>query len=87
MVCAAALEVQRIVIEQDLLANVRQMGIYLERALRRTFKNHPYVGDIRGRGLFWGVRTILISLSSANILSSNSSTTEQLKRHSPPPSV
>ena len=62
MVCAAALEVQRIVIEENLLANVKQMGIYLERALRQTFKNHPHVGDIRGRGLFWAVSARSIPL-------------------------
>lgn len=50
--CAAALEVQRIIMEEGLLANVREQGKYLERCLRERFGSHRYVGDIRGRGLF-----------------------------------
>lgn len=33
------------------------MGQYLESRLKATLADHPYVGDIRGRGLFWGVRS------------------------------
>ncbi|MGI4802262.1 MAG: aspartate aminotransferase family protein [Janthinobacterium lividum] len=50
--CAAALEVQRIIREEDLLANVQAMGERLEAGLQERFGNHPHVGDIRGRGLF-----------------------------------
>ena len=50
--CAAALEVQRIIREDDLLSNVRAMGALLETALTERFGNHRHVGDIRGRGLF-----------------------------------
>lgn len=54
--CAAALAVQKIIKEQDLLVNVREMGSYLENELHKRLGNHPHVGDIRGKGLFWGVR-------------------------------
>jgi len=50
--CAAALAVQRVIEEDDLLANVRAMGEVLDRALHERFGNHHHVGDIRGRGLF-----------------------------------
>ncbi|WP_428538944.1 aspartate aminotransferase family protein [Rhodopila sp.] len=50
--CAAALEVQRIIHEDDLIANVQAMGQRLEAALHDRFGNHRHVGDIRGRGLF-----------------------------------
>jgi adenosylmethionine-8-amino-7-oxononanoate aminotransferase len=50
--CAAALEVQRIIREENLLANVQAMGARLEAGLTERFGNHPHVGDIRGRGLF-----------------------------------
>lgn len=50
--CAAALEVQRIIQEDGLLANVRSMGGRLSHALVKRFGDHPQVGDIRGRGLF-----------------------------------
>lgn len=53
--CAAALAVQRVIKEQNLLANVREMGSYLGARLKSELGDHPNVGDIRGRGLFWGV--------------------------------
>jgi adenosylmethionine-8-amino-7-oxononanoate aminotransferase len=50
--CAGALEVQRIIREENLLNNVRAMGEVLRANLDRAFADHPNVGDIRGRGLF-----------------------------------
>ena len=34
------------------------MGDKLEQALKQVFGAHPHVGDIRGRGLFWGVELV-----------------------------
>ena len=56
--CAAALEVQRIIREDNLLANVQAMGKRLEAALTERFGNHRHVGDIRGRGLFWAIELV-----------------------------
>ncbi|KAK8240941.1 pyridoxal phosphate-dependent transferase [Phyllosticta capitalensis] len=56
--CAAAAEVQRIVKEQDLMANVTRQGKYLEKLLREGLEDHPNVGNIRGRGLFWGIEFV-----------------------------
>ena len=56
--CAAALEVQRIIREDDLLANVQAIGKRLETALTERFGNHRHVGDIRGRGLFWAIEFV-----------------------------
>jgi adenosylmethionine-8-amino-7-oxononanoate aminotransferase len=56
--CAAALEVQRIIREDDLIANVQTMGRQLETALHDRFGNHRHVGDIRGRGLFWALEFV-----------------------------
>lgn len=53
--CAAGLEVQRIIQEEDLLSNVRAMGALLERRLRERLGQHEHVGDIRGRGLFFAL--------------------------------
>jgi adenosylmethionine-8-amino-7-oxononanoate aminotransferase len=50
--CAGALAVQRVIEEEDLLANVRHMGGVLTEALTERFGNAPHIGDIRGRGLF-----------------------------------
>ena len=56
--CAAALEVQRVIKEENLLANVRKQGDNLRRALMRTFGEHEHVGDIRGRGLFQAIELV-----------------------------
>lgn len=56
--CAAALAVQSVIQEENLLENVRTMGDYLEKGLKERIGGHPNVGDIRGKGLFWGVRSI-----------------------------
>ena len=55
MVCAAAVEVQRIIQTEKLVENAAKMGKILEAKLRACFSKHPHVGNIRGRGLFWGV--------------------------------
>lgn len=65
--CAAALAVQKIIQEQNLLENVRAMGALLESELKRRLKDHPNVGDIRGRGLFWGVRSRFSRLYSLHL--------------------
>ncbi|KAH6719996.1 pyridoxal phosphate-dependent transferase [Leptodontidium sp. MPI-SDFR-AT-0119] len=55
---AAALEVQRIKREENLMENVRTQGAYLEKRLKSLLGDHPNVGDIRGRGLFWGIEFV-----------------------------
>jgi adenosylmethionine-8-amino-7-oxononanoate aminotransferase len=57
--CAAALEVQKIIAEENLLAKVRAMGEFLDRTLTERLGNHRHVGDIRGRGLFRGVELVV----------------------------
>ena len=56
--CAAALAVQRVIQGEGLLAQVRDRGAFLQAHLQETFGAHPHVGDIRGRGLFWGVELV-----------------------------
>jgi adenosylmethionine-8-amino-7-oxononanoate aminotransferase len=51
LACAAALAVQRVIRRDDLLTNVRRQGERLAQRLSERFGNHPYVGDVRGRGL------------------------------------
>lgn len=55
---AAGLAVVQEMLERDLISQVRARGKYLETQLRRRFAQHPHVGDIRGRGLFWGVEFV-----------------------------
>jgi len=56
--CAAALAVQRAVKNRGLLAKVRERGAALEARLRARFSDHPHIGEIRGRGLFWGLELV-----------------------------
>jgi len=56
--CAASLAVQRIIRRDNLLANVQKQGAYLSQLLRAKLGEHPHVGDIRGKGLFWGVEFV-----------------------------
>jgi adenosylmethionine-8-amino-7-oxononanoate aminotransferase len=65
LACAAALAVQRVVREERLLNNVQARGMQLEQALRDRFEDHPHVGDIRGRGLFWGIELVADRVSKA----------------------
>lgn len=56
--CAAALAVQKVIVRDQLLPQVRARGAYLQKALHQAFDGNPHVGDIRGRGLFWGVELV-----------------------------
>ncbi|WP_108512596.1 aspartate aminotransferase family protein [Bradyrhizobium algeriense] len=58
LACAAALEVQRVIDDEQLLDRVRTLGAQLERRLTERFGNHRHVGDIRGRGLFQAIELV-----------------------------
>lgn len=58
MAAAAANAVLDEIEGNNLLARVREQGDKLDAALRAEFGQHPYVGDIRGRGLFRGVELV-----------------------------
>ena len=56
--CRAAAEVQRIIQEEDLVANVRKQGALLGELLHEKIATHWAVGSVRGRGLFWGIEFV-----------------------------
>lgn len=56
--CAGALAVLEVIEEEDLLGNVRRRGEELRSILADRFAQHPHVGDIRGRGLFWALEIV-----------------------------
>ncbi|KAF7194053.1 Aminotransferase [Pseudocercospora fuligena] len=58
LACKAALTVQKIIQKDDLVANVRRQGALLGRLLRERLAPNPLVGDIRGKGLFWGIEFV-----------------------------
>lgn len=55
---AACLAVQQIFRDEDLLKNVVEKGKYLEEMLKAKLGDHAHVGDIRGKGLFWGLEFV-----------------------------
>lgn len=58
LACAAALAVQRTIVEEGLLEQGRTRGHQM-RCLLEELKSHfPYVGDVRGRGPFLGVELV-----------------------------
>jgi adenosylmethionine-8-amino-7-oxononanoate aminotransferase len=58
LACAAALEVQQVIDDEQLLDRVKTLGAQLERRLTERFGNHRHVGDIRGRGLFQAIELV-----------------------------
>jgi adenosylmethionine-8-amino-7-oxononanoate aminotransferase len=62
---AAALAVQQVIKRDNLLAQVRARGEYLTGALQARFRDHPFVGDIRGRGLFMALELVQDRVSKA----------------------
>ncbi|KAH9870173.1 hypothetical protein J1614_007096 [Plenodomus biglobosus] len=56
--CAAALVVQRIIEEEGLVEKVRRNGEVLRRKLGKRLSYHANVGDIRGKGHFWGIELV-----------------------------
>ena len=56
--CAAALAVQKKIKTLDLVRKVKMSGAKLFGDLKDAFGEHPYIGDIRGRGLFIGIELV-----------------------------
>lgn len=56
--CATAFAVQMVMEEENLVKQCAKMGILFEQLLRDSFGDCKYVGDIRGRGLFWALEFV-----------------------------
>jgi len=67
--CAAALAVQRVIRRDGLLDKVRTDGEAFGQMLAQALGSHrrvgEHVGDIRGRGFFWGVELVANRASKA----------------------
>ena len=55
---AAALENLRIIENENLLENATSMGLVLESQLRALMEKHSLIGDVRGKGLFYGIELV-----------------------------
>ena len=56
--CSAGLAVVNALIERNLIERCWKQGEKLHAALEAQFQSHPYIGDIRGRGLFRGLEIV-----------------------------
>ncbi|OAQ60350.1 aminotransferase [Pochonia chlamydosporia 170] len=56
--CAAALAVQRILRRDGLVERCKIMGELLGQKLRKELRDCKFIGDIRGRGLFWAIEFV-----------------------------
>ncbi len=56
--CAAGIAVMQVLDEHALLTRIASIGDQIRSRLHAQFSGHPYVGDIRGRGLFIGIEIV-----------------------------
>jgi taurine--2-oxoglutarate transaminase len=56
--CAAALAVIEEYKKKNLVENAAKIGNILGRKLEELKEDHKSVGDVRGKGLFWGVELV-----------------------------
>ncbi len=56
--CAAALAVQHVLARDKLVERCAQQGARLGVRLSEAFRDHPHVGDVRGRGLFQAIELV-----------------------------
>ncbi len=66
--CAAGLAVQDVLDQEGLLQRTRQMGQRFGELLHERFDQHPMVGQIRGRGLFWGMELVADKVNKAGFI-------------------
>ncbi|MGD9943259.1 MAG: aspartate aminotransferase family protein [Burkholderiaceae bacterium] len=58
LACGTALAVLEVMERERLLENVQRRGTELLESLAWEFRDHPHVGDVRGRGLFVGIEFV-----------------------------
>jgi len=56
--CAAAVEVLSIMTEESLVKTASDAGDYLHAQLQAAFCDHPYVAEVRGRGLLAAIEVV-----------------------------
>jgi taurine--2-oxoglutarate transaminase len=56
--CATALAAIKEYEEKNIVENAQRMGEFLGKRLNELKDEHPSIGDVRGKGLFWGVELV-----------------------------
>lgn len=78
LACCAALATVQTIIKDDLLSNVTKQGERLKQQLNARLSALPYIGDIRGKGLFLAIELVKDKRSKAP-LSSKTLAHKQIK--------
>lgn len=58
LACAAALANIKVIIEKDLSKNAEKVGEYLLSGLKEIAEEHPFFGEVRGKGLLIGLEVV-----------------------------
>jgi hypothetical protein len=77
--CAAGLAVMEEITKPGMMQHVQSMGTLLQASLHDALGSHPWVGNIRGRGLFVGVELVSDKETKA-ALDPNLKTAAQIKK-------
>jgi adenosylmethionine-8-amino-7-oxononanoate aminotransferase len=77
--CAAGLAVMEELTKPGMMQHVQSMGTLLQASLHDALGSHPWVGNIRGRGLFVGVELVSDKETKA-ALDPNLKTAAQIKK-------
>ncbi len=56
--CAAGLAVLDVLEDEGLVAHAREVGAYVQQGLSGLQARYPLIGDVRGRGLFFGAELV-----------------------------
>lgn len=63
--CAAAMATLKVVQEEQLMENARDVGEYARQGLSQLAQKYDCIGDVRGSGLFFGAEMVLDKASKA----------------------
>ena len=58
LACATGVAVVRYLLEHDLVRRAAELAPYLGTRLQELANRHPTVGEVRGKGLFWGLEFV-----------------------------
>lgn len=58
MACAAALASIEVIEDEQILENVKQVGDYFMKRLEQMKRDHPIIGDVKGKGFLLGIELV-----------------------------
>ena len=58
MACAAALASMEVIEEENILENVRTVGSYFMKRMKKMKEEHPIIGDVKGKGFLLGIELV-----------------------------